>query len=138
MFQFTRLVLPHIVLVLFIVAYCLLGAYIFYILEEPFENDRKFHGKNYLSANITEFISFVDRLSSQRRLNLNTDSKHIESLLKEKTFDLLKLYEHLSNEYFINVEDLDEKKRNLHWSYASSILFSFTIITTIGKKFFDQ
>lgn len=128
------MVLPHIALVLFIVAYCLFGAYVFYILERPSEEHRKLTGRKFLLDNISETVTFLENYSEKKeRVIYDDNEKQLVTPVQEKVLDLLKTYERLSAKYSVNVDDL--KNENTHWSYASSILFSFTVITTIGKEY---
>ncbi|KAI6235758.1 TWiK family of potassium channels protein 9 [Aphelenchoides besseyi] len=114
-----RIVCWHLALYLFVVFYILMGAAIFYHLESEAENARQLSQRTA----IREFKSallwkLVNQTTDEAEQALHEFMKNISTLTI--TVDDYLLYD-------------DPKQTNVRrWTYSSSVLFAFTILTTIG------
>ncbi|VDL67589.1 unnamed protein product [Nippostrongylus brasiliensis] len=70
-FQYAKLILPHVALVLLTCAYTVLGASIFYTVERPHEMETKQHQLKMIYSRQDEFVNNLMRLASTNTTGWN-------------------------------------------------------------------
>ncbi|KAL1243968.1 TWiK family of potassium channels protein [Trichinella spiralis] len=122
-----RIVLPHIVLVISTCLYIVIGAVVFVKLEQSFELEHKLAASRRLRAvqnNVLEQLwsSTINQSLSDLEFN-NISQSEIEKMVKS-TFYAFK--------EGIRAKDMGRNYSSLSWSLRSALLFSTTLITTVG------
>lgn len=124
--KFIAFLFSHIGLCSLVVAYSIMGGFVFKAIEGPFEEESRV-------MNITkirkETVSDINKLSNDLKQG-RASSKDFMSKLDEK-LKKFQLTVHNATKNEVYTEDADE--RDLKWSYASSLLYAITVMTTIGK-----
>ncbi|KRX40343.1 TWiK family of potassium channels protein 7 [Trichinella murrelli] len=122
-----RIVLPHIVLVISTCLYIVIGAVVFVKLEQSFELEHKLAASRRLRAvqnNVLEQLwsSTINQSLSDLEFDSISQSE-IEKMVKS-TFYAFK--------EGIRAKDMGRNYSSLSWSLRSALLFSTTLITTVG------
>ncbi|KAL3982202.1 Ion channel family protein [Acanthocheilonema viteae] len=130
--MYARMILPHVGLVVLLIVYLLIGAIVFRYLEAPNEVETRDRELRAIFGLRNDFHDMV--------WNLTVDSNSLftrESLdlLGEQYFEalVLAMFEAYRNQ-FVNENHLLNKTNGdaMLWTYANSIFFATTVITTIG------
>uniref|UniRef100_A0A1I8EE87 Potassium channel domain-containing protein n=1 Tax=Wuchereria bancrofti TaxID=6293 RepID=A0A1I8EE87_WUCBA len=133
-----RIVLPHIGLVLLSTAYTILGAAIFHHFEMPYEvyiRNETAHRIETLKQKIIDNLwMLVQMRNNSREVTFETWSKTahlgINDVIRDVFIDYTKNY--------MTPDDIIKGAGPVKWSFGSSVFFSWTAITTIGKNCFGQ
>ncbi|XP_034943361.1 uncharacterized protein [Chelonus insularis] len=120
--KFFKCIFSHVTLVSLVVAYCVLGALAFEILEAEHEREVKRSIKD-IRGNVTEDLwSMTQTVKVLRRENWTRDV--VEKLKAFETDLLLKM----KKEGWDGTENID----NIQWTFAGALFYSIIVITTIG------
>ena len=107
-----------------VVAYCMLGSVIFKMLEAPYEESQRVRIRELKEAQTKKFLEISERLDmtpeGQDKWKLEADD--ILKVFQDEVFSVVK-----HNGW--NGQDMEEE---LQWSYAGAMLYSVTVLTTIG------
>lgn len=122
LWKFCKCVFSHVSLVSLVVAYCVLGAHAFVLLEATHEKDVK-ESIKHLRGNMT-----------QKLWKMTLDSK---VLMEENwtigAMDKLKIFEtNLLKKMKEEGWDGNEEVNNVQWTFAGALFYSIIVITTIG------
>ncbi|KAJ8312447.1 hypothetical protein KUTeg_009820 [Tegillarca granosa] len=126
--KFVAFLFSHIGLCSLMVAYSILGGIIFQALESPHEEKTKIKVTGVRNEVLSDIVklAFEAKLDSKRnRANLTKD---VEELLKRFQYEV---YTATDLHGWNNDDDTTSSEKQ--WSFASSLLFAITVMTTIGK-----
>ncbi|KAI6176718.1 TWiK family of potassium channels protein 7 [Aphelenchoides bicaudatus] len=128
--KYAKLILPHIGLVLLTITYTVLGAFLFFMIENPNEKQSKRYQLDMIYKRQENFVETLLELAGRNELN--------QTVWKTVADEHL---HNLSDHFFIAYEKIfltaEEVKRNSPieiWTFSTAIFFSVTVVTTIGKK----
>ncbi|XP_060071032.1 myb-like protein X [Ylistrum balloti] len=124
--QFIAFLFSHIGLCSLVVAYSILGGFIFQALEAPFEQQTRIRVKNERTTAVTQILQLALELEMNKRSRENF-TKEINLLLESFQTEVWKA----TDMYGWNNKD-EQSESELQWSFASSLLFAITVMTTIG------
>uniref|UniRef100_A0AC34RJ94 Potassium channel domain-containing protein n=1 Tax=Panagrolaimus sp. JU765 TaxID=591449 RepID=A0AC34RJ94_9BILA len=109
----------HLALYCFVICYILIGAFIFHYLEGEYENKRHVEHKRVIKLLKSELF---EKISS------SSNETHIQECLRHFMENISRM--HISVENYLMFDDDNNVPKR--WTYPSSVLFAFTILTTIG------
>uniref|UniRef100_A0A9J2P456 Potassium channel domain-containing protein n=1 Tax=Ascaris lumbricoides TaxID=6252 RepID=A0A9J2P456_ASCLU len=115
-----RIALCHFALYCFVIFYILSGAYVFHYFEGEYENRRHKEDRKQIAKIKADFVTAAAASNSEHE---------IEHILRLYMRNISELRVSLDNYLIFDDPTLHVPKR---WTYPSSVLFSFTILTTIG------
>ncbi|VDK29713.1 unnamed protein product [Gongylonema pulchrum] len=130
--MYARMILPHVGLVVLLVVYLLIGATVFHYLEAPNEVETRDRELRTIFGLRRDFHDMIWNLTVAG-----------DSLFTRESFDLLgqqyfeslvlAMFEAYRNQ-FVNEKHLLNQTNGdaMLWTYANSIFFATTVITTIG------
>ncbi|KRZ76287.1 TWiK family of potassium channels protein 7 [Trichinella papuae] len=126
-----KVVLSHVGLILIFYTYVLAGSFIFYHLEQ--ENEIKIREKSF-----ADVLERRDRLFDavwHRGLKSIPSNQQLADLVDNLTIALLDAFDtrFVSAQHFSNTTKPDDV-----WTYLSSVFFTVTFLTTIGKYCFGN
>lgn len=128
-FQYAKIILPHVGLVVLTCLYTIIGATIFRSIEQPNEQRMK-------ESSLTD-INRAKRLFLDEMWNLTRDSqvgpeewKSYGNVRMENITSVL-FYAFEAN--FLTAKEVRENKSVEIWSFSTSVFFATTVVTTIGK-----
>ncbi|KRX86773.1 TWiK family of potassium channels protein 7 [Trichinella pseudospiralis] len=126
-----KVILSHVGLILIFYAYVLAGSFIFYHLEQ--ENEIKIREKSF-----ADVLEKRDRLFDavwHRDLKNSPSTQQLADLVDNLTIALLDAFDtrFVSAQHFSNSTKPDDV-----WTYLSSVFFTVTFLTTIGKYCFGN
>ncbi|XP_033748758.1 uncharacterized protein LOC117333533 [Pecten maximus] len=124
--QFIAFLFSHIGLCSLVVAYSILGGFIFQALEAPFEQQTRIHVKKERETAINQIMQLAIELEMNKRSRDNFTTE-VNTLLVHFQSEVYKATE--MNGW--NNKD-EQSESELQWSFASSLLFAITVMTTIG------
>ena len=111
-----------------------MGGFVFKALESGFEQDVRKAIVIEREKLMNEMFRFVEA-----KLNSSANITDIARMVKEKTEDSLTkysdfIYEQTTENGWDGKQDMDEENgMGEQWSFASSLLYAITVMTTIGK-----
>ncbi|XP_014479165.1 PREDICTED: uncharacterized protein LOC106746743 isoform X2 [Dinoponera quadriceps] len=121
LWKFSRCVFSHVTLISLVVAYCVIGAYAFELLEAKHEKQVKLSIKE-IRGNVSEKLWEI--------------TKDFEVLIREnwtdKALTQLKFEEELLKKMTKDGWDGSEEVNNIQWTFAGALFYSIIVITTIG------
>ncbi|KRX25213.1 TWiK family of potassium channels protein 7 [Trichinella nelsoni] len=125
--------LPHLLLFLVATMYTFAGAQVFYMIEKPEEHAWKLEGKEKIFREANKLMMYLVTLKSTDLSSMIAEDnlqplEHRIATVLSKTYELAKMH-YLDPEDLLDPHSTPEGRR---WTFASSFLFSFTLITTIG------
>lgn len=127
-FQWIKIVAPHLVLVLATWLYTIVGASVFYSIEQPHEADQKNKSVQKINEIQSNFLEFLWNLTTDININetqfAGVAVVELDRVL-EATFKAF--------EGGVTADDISNNSVTLAWTYYSAVFFSTTVITTIGK-----
>ncbi|KHJ40218.1 Ion channel [Trichuris suis] len=125
--------LPHLLLIFAATAYTFIGAQIFYVIEQPSEHAWKLQGKEEVFREVNNFLIYLTSMKAER-FDEMVDTDQLESLERRIASLLAKTYD-MAKKHYLEPEDLLSREatpEDRRWTFESSFLFAFTLITTIG------
>ncbi|VDK63421.1 unnamed protein product [Onchocerca ochengi] len=130
--MYARMILPHVGLVVLLIVYLLIGAIVFRYLEAPNELETRDRELREIFGLRKDFHDMIWNLTIGGDSFITRESL---DLLGEKYFEslVLAMFEAYRNQ-FVNENHLLNKTNGdaMLWTYANSIFFATTVITTIG------
>ncbi|KAI1729823.1 ion channel domain-containing protein [Ditylenchus destructor] len=130
--RYSKMVLPHVGLVLLLICYLLIGATVFHYLEAPNElltKDREirtiFELRDAFHENIWNLTHSIDTVISQESFN-GIGQEYFEKLVTA----IFSAYRNqfINERHLLNTTTDDE----MLWTYVRSVFFATTVVTTIG------
>ncbi|MFH4975503.1 hypothetical protein AB6A40_002212 [Gnathostoma spinigerum] len=129
--MYARMILPHVGLVILLIVYLLIGATVFHYLEAPNELQTRDEELRKLFGIRDDFhesvwnLTIADGLKNREAL-VGLGQAYFESLVSH-VFDAYR-NQFINERHLLNRTKGDE----MLWTYANSIFFATTVITTIG------
>ncbi|KRZ89961.1 TWiK family of potassium channels protein 9, partial [Trichinella sp. T8] len=107
--------------------------HVFYMIEKPEEHAWKLEGKEKIFREANKLMMYLVTLKSTDLSSMIAEDnlqplEHRIATVLSKTYELAKMH-YLDPEDLLDPHSTPEGRR---WTFASSFLFSFTLITTIG------
>jgi hypothetical protein len=133
--RLTMGVFSNIGLIAAVIIYSIVGAFLFQLLEQHEEAKRCQEGKGAETTNIvnlkSKLLTYIQFNITSNPADLTKDNEtvansNLEEWLKTYRDDVLTVY----NDHSFTGQDCDVTQK---WTFAGSLLFAITIITTIGK-----
>ncbi|XP_069135422.1 dentin sialophosphoprotein-like [Argopecten irradians] len=124
--QFIAFLFSHIGLCSLVVAYSILGGFIFQALEAPWEKKTRIHVKQEREGAINKIMQLAVELEMNKRSRDNFTAEVNTLLVNFQT----EVYIATEMNGWNNKDEQSESE--LQWSFASSLLFAITVMTTIG------
>ncbi|KAE9417073.1 hypothetical protein Angca_006441, partial [Angiostrongylus cantonensis] len=126
--KYAKLILPHVALVLLTCAYTVLGASIFYTVEQPHEMKTKQHQLKLIYTQHDEFVDNLVRLASANRTGRSEWELIAQQHLHNMSDQLFVAFE----KYFLTSIEVKKNTTAEIWSFSTAIFFAVTVVTTIG------
>lgn len=125
--KFIAFLFSHIGLCSLVVAYSIMGGFVFKALEGPYEQNK--------TVNVTSLRMDTISKISQLSVELNMTKLSLWNFTKQVNNVLVTFQQRVHNAtkndvYYTSNSD---EKTDIKWSYASSLLYAITVMTTIGK-----
>ena len=136
--QLAAFLFSHIGLAAMVVAYSIMGGFLFRAIESPAETQVKLNVIRYKEARIVEILDAVRlvcggtaRVDGAPRVVLDVEG--LNETLKRVFADFqLEVKDAVKEMGWDGNDDMDQSA--LQWSLAGAILYAVTVITTIGKE----
>ncbi|TMS37062.1 hypothetical protein L596_004078 [Steinernema carpocapsae] len=115
-----RIAACHLALYCFVVLYLLAGAYVFYYVEGENETRRNGIYRDFIIDQKDDFVYEISKLRNTSEIDkrLNIFLREISAL-------------NMTVDRYLSLGDINRNVTK-RWTFATSVLFSFTILTTIG------
>ena len=131
--KFLVFLLSYVGLTMIVVAYSIMGGVVFVALESPNEesvNHKVIKLREKHLKNLSDALKTVDFNDSER---LNDSKKEVWEIHANKVMLQFQsdIYELVSQEGWSG-DDVNKNKTDLKWTFAGGLLYSVTVITTIG------
>lgn len=127
--QYAKLILPHVGLVLLTCAYTIVGAAIFFCVENPNEKATKRAQLDIIFEKQEHFMNaimdLVARNESGRDAFQHLASQHLHNMSDH----LFVAYE----KFFLTSNEVKLNKTHEIWSFSTAVFFAVTVVTTIGE-----
>ncbi|VDP28193.1 unnamed protein product [Soboliphyme baturini] len=127
--EYAKLILPHVGLIMLSCLYAIGGAVVFYYIEKP--NEKSIRQLGLAAINYQRDV-FLERLwnMSLNGLNHTTDYDFELQNVTKTLFDAFDTH-YISAQHLMTNVTIGEV-----WSFTSSLFFTTTLLTTIGKNVF--
>ncbi|XP_063396864.1 uncharacterized protein LOC134681254 [Mytilus trossulus] len=136
---FVAFLFSHIGLCSLMVAYAILGGTIFKLLEGPFEMQTKVKVMNERVQTKTQILKLASKLIINNKTSNNETAILMDKLYNDTADEIDKLLTKFQTEVYIATKvngfsnaGEDNLETEEQWSFASSLLFAITVMTTIG------
>ncbi|CAP39501.2 Protein CBR-TWK-7 [Caenorhabditis briggsae] len=126
--KFAKLVLPHVALVLLTCTYTVIGALIFYSVEQPHEQMMKEQQLKLIYTRQNEFVDDLIRLAAGNETKRYEWETLAERHMHNMSDQLFVAFE----KYFLTSNEVKKNAATETWTFSSSIFFAVTVVTTIG------
>uniref|UniRef100_A0A915PIC5 Potassium channel domain-containing protein n=1 Tax=Setaria digitata TaxID=48799 RepID=A0A915PIC5_9BILA len=126
--KYAKLILPHVGLVLLTCAYTVVGASIFYSVEQPHELASKRRQLDMIYERQEEFVNSLFTLAM-----LNETRREVWSQVTKQ--HMHNMSDHLFNafeKFFLTAAEVRANDTIEIWSFSTAIFFAVTVVTTIG------
>lgn len=126
--RFITFLFSHVGLTCLVVGYAILGGILFKAVELPEEKKIRQDAVDTKNSYAKRIVELFDGTNLQKVLDKPAISKRLDILLKE-----------YQDEIYVFTEERDWDGRfegdDYQWSFAESLLYSVTVISTIGKTY---
>uniref|UniRef100_A0A0N5ATQ8 Ion_trans_2 domain-containing protein n=1 Tax=Syphacia muris TaxID=451379 RepID=A0A0N5ATQ8_9BILA len=126
--KYAKLILPHVGLVLLTCAYTIIGASIFYSIEQPHEISTKKQQLEQIYQKHEEFVNSLIKLSLKNETRREVWSELAMDHMHNLSDHLFTAFEH----FFLTAAEVRRNDTIEIWSFSTSIFFAVTVVTTIG------
>ncbi|MFH4978858.1 hypothetical protein AB6A40_005567 [Gnathostoma spinigerum] len=126
--KYAKLVLPHVGLVLLTCTYTVIGASVFYSVEQPNEMTSKRQQLDMIYERQEEFVNALFTLA-----RLNETRREVWADLAQQ--HMHNMSDHLFSafeKFFLTASEVRTNDTIEIWSFSTSIFFAVTVVTTIG------
>ncbi|VDM39439.1 unnamed protein product [Toxocara canis] len=126
--QYAKLILPHVGLVLLTCAYTVIGALVFYSVEQPHEMATKRRQLDMIYEREEEFVNSLltlAMLNETRREVWTQVARHHMHNMSDHLFTAFE-------KFFLTSAEVRANDTVEIWSFSTSIFFAVTVVTTIG------
>uniref|UniRef100_A0A915D9N6 Potassium channel domain-containing protein n=1 Tax=Ditylenchus dipsaci TaxID=166011 RepID=A0A915D9N6_9BILA len=127
--KYAKLILPHVGLVLLTCAYTLIGASIFYSVENPNEISTKRHQLDMIYKRQEEFVSALLSLAAS---NHTSERNNWAELARMHMHDMSDQLFVSFEKYFLTANEVKLNTTIEIWTFSTAVFFSVTVVTTIG------
>ena len=126
---FVVFLFSHVGLMCAVAGYAILGGYIFQLIELPNEKKTRQFVADNQKVYADYIMNYFDAHAVDTALNKAEYTKYMDKLLKEYEAEIYKA---------THEKNWDGKmgEEEYQWSFADSLLYSVTVITTIGEFIF--
>uniref|UniRef100_A0AC35TQ48 Ion_trans_2 domain-containing protein n=1 Tax=Rhabditophanes sp. KR3021 TaxID=114890 RepID=A0AC35TQ48_9BILA len=126
--KYAKLILPHVGLVLLTCTYTVIGALVFYSIENPNELEKKREQLNMLERRQDLFISELLELSFKHETNRSIWKNVAQHHMHNLSDHLFTAFE----KFFMTSDEIKNHEIYEIWTFSSAIFFAVTVVTTIG------
>lgn len=133
--QVTAFLFSHIGLAGMVVAYSILGGFLFQAIEKSNELELKQRIRQFKDETIDEIVKLAENITTTMT-TLEKEEEESSSSGLNFTEQLRKLFKEKYETAKANgwqTKDFTDERDDVQWSFAGSLLYAVTIITTIGK-----
>ncbi|VDK58719.1 unnamed protein product [Anisakis simplex] len=126
--KYAKLILPHVGLVLLTCAYTVIGALVFYSVEQPHEMASKRRQLDMIYKREDEFVNslFTLAMLNETRREVWTEvARHHMHNMSDHLFSAFE-------KFFLTSAEVRANDTIEIWSFSTSIFFAVTVVTTIG------
>lgn len=119
----------HVGLAAMVIGYSIMGGFLFQALEAPNETREKFRIRSIKDAKVAEIRALAD-LFCIRSISPENFTELVNAL--QVNFQT-QIFVAVKNNGWDGKDETDEATATTQWSFAGSLLYAVTVITTIGK-----
>ena len=126
-----KVILPHVGLVFVLIIYILIGAIIFYVVENPHETRVREEERKMMKETNRKVAQELWELTDNSAVE-NYDQ--FETIAQTKIDEYLDdLYSRFSKSYVSNTFDVTLEEKQV-WTFPTAVMFAVTTLTTVGKS----
>ncbi|KAI6201175.1 TWiK family of potassium channels protein 7 [Aphelenchoides besseyi] len=126
--KYAKLILPHVGLVLLTCTYTIIGAAIFFCVENPNEKATKREQLDQIYARQEQFVSTLLRLAAENESSQFVWRQVADQHMHNLSDHLFIAYE----KYFLTATEVKRNGTVEIWTFSTAIFFAVTVVTTIG------
>uniref|UniRef100_A0A914E0N9 Potassium channel domain-containing protein n=1 Tax=Acrobeloides nanus TaxID=290746 RepID=A0A914E0N9_9BILA len=126
--KYAKLILPHVGLVLLTCTYTVIGALIFYSVENPNEISSKRHQLNLIYLRQEQFVTSMMELASSNETDRAVWAEIARMHMHNMSDHLFIAFE----KFFLTSNEVKKNEIVEIWSFSTAIFFAVTVVTTIG------
>lgn len=127
-YRILRLALPHVLLIIGLCGYILIGSIIFFHIEHPQEELAKQQGLQILQSKLATLESLIGPIDNDDVIMNSSRQYQFRLMMQNYTRDVIKM---VRSHKLDHCQEIDKDFQNL-WTFPSSVLFSWSVISTIG------
>lgn len=128
--KYAKLILPHVGLVLLTCAYTVVGASIFYSVEQPHELANKRRQLDMIYERQEEFVNSLFTLAMLNETRREVWSQVTKQHMHNMSDHLFTAFE----KFFLTAAEVRANDTIEIWSFSTAIFFAVTVVTTIGYQ----
>ncbi|EJW79554.1 hypothetical protein WUBG_09537 [Wuchereria bancrofti] len=126
--KYAKLILPHVGLVLLTCAYTVVGASVFYSVEQPHELTNKRRQLDMIYERQEEFVNSLFTLAMLNETRREVWSQVTKQHMHNMSDHLFTAFE----KFFLTAAEVRANDTIEIWSFSTAIFFAVTVVTTIG------
>ncbi|VDN91867.1 unnamed protein product [Brugia pahangi] len=126
--KYAKLILPHVGLVLLTCAYTVVGASVFYSVEQPHELANKRRQLDMIYERQEEFVNSLFTLAMLNETRREVWSQVTKQHMHNMSDHLFTAFE----KFFLTAAEVRANDTIEIWSFSTAIFFAVTVVTTIG------
>lgn len=126
--KYAKLILPHVGLVLLTCTYTIIGAMIFFCIENPNEKATKREQLDRIYERQERFVTTLLELVNRNETNREVWQEIADNHLRNLSDYFFNAYEKL----FLTADEIKYDKPVELWTFSTSIFFAVSVVTTIG------